>query len=127
MIQTATIDTVMRTLSDPTRREILKANPEAKITVLARDLADNNVANSCRDADFRPGIRVTCHMIQLSISEAVCLIMVKATSPGAQPERRGGAGPVRDLLGGKASPAAFLVALGIKRCQESFSHPHKGS
>jgi hypothetical protein len=27
--------------------------------------------------------------------------------PGAQTERRGGAGPVRGLLGGKASPAAF--------------------
>src|SRR5437660_629798 len=28
--------------------------------------------------------------------------------PGAQTERRGGAGPVRGLLGGKASPAALL-------------------
>src|SRR5262249_2800350 len=30
--------------------------------------------------------------------------------PGAQTERRGGAGPVRGLLGGKASPAAFQKA-----------------
>ena len=36
--------------------------------------------------------------------------MMMATSPGAQTERRGGAGPVRGLLGGKASPAAFFAA-----------------
>jgi hypothetical protein len=29
---------------------------------------------------------------------------------GAQTERRGGAGPVRGLLGGKASPAAFFFS-----------------
>jgi hypothetical protein len=40
--------------------------------------------------------------------KAVCVKMVKVTSPGAQTERRGGAGPVRGLLGGKASPAALL-------------------
>jgi len=28
-----------------------------------------------------------------------------APSPGAQTERRGDAGPVQDLLGGKAAPA----------------------
>ena len=33
------------------------------------------------------------------------------TSFPAQTERRGGAGPVRGLLGGKASPAALLVSL----------------
>jgi len=31
----------------------------------------------------------------------------KAIYPGAQTERRGLAGPVRDLLGGETSPAAF--------------------
>jgi hypothetical protein len=31
-----------------------------------------------------------------------------ATVAGAQTERRGGAGPVRGLLGGKTSPAALL-------------------
>ena len=34
-----------------------------------------------------------------------------ATSPGAQTERRGGAGPVRGLLGGKTSPAALFFLL----------------
>jgi hypothetical protein len=29
--------------------------------------------------------------------------------PGVQTERRGLAGPVRDLLGGETSPAAFFV------------------
>jgi len=29
--------------------------------------------------------------------------------PGAQTERRGLAGPVKDLLGGETSPAAFFV------------------
>src|SRR6266542_4309487 len=33
-------------------------------------------------------------------------------APGAQTERRGGAGPVRGLLGGKASPAALLGVRG---------------
>jgi hypothetical protein len=40
-------------------------------------------------------------MIQTSLSEAVCLRIVTATFPGAQTERRGGAGPVRGLLGSK--------------------------
>ena len=40
-------------------------------------------------------------MIYVSFVKAVCDIMVTATSPGAQTERRGGAGPVRGLLGGK--------------------------
>jgi hypothetical protein len=31
-----------------------------------------------------------------------------ATTTGAQTERRGGAGPGRDLLGGETSPAAFF-------------------
>src|SRR5262249_52893747 len=34
------------------------------------------------------------------------------TSPGAQTERRGGAGPVGGLLGGKAPPAAFFQRSG---------------
>src|SRR5215510_8114297 len=33
---------------------------------------------------------------------------MERSSPGAQTERRGDAGPVRDLLGGKAAPAAIL-------------------
>jgi hypothetical protein len=36
--------------------------------------------------------------------------MATATYPGAQTERRGGAGPVRGLLGGKTSPAAFFAS-----------------
>jgi hypothetical protein len=40
-------------------------------------------------------------MITRSNSEAVCPIMATATYPGAQTERRGGAGPVGGLLGGK--------------------------
>jgi hypothetical protein len=42
--------------------------------------------------------------------------MVTATWPSAQTERRGGAGPVRGLFGGKASPAALFVL--------SLSHRH---
>jgi hypothetical protein len=34
---------------------------------------------------------------------------MKQSSPGAQTERRGDAGPVSGLLGGKASPADFVV------------------
>jgi len=37
--------------------------------------------------------------------------MATATSPGAQTQRRGGAGPVRGLLGGKTSPAALVFLL----------------
>ena len=40
-------------------------------------------------------------MTQPSLSEAVCLGMIAATYPGAQTERRGGAGPVGGLLGAK--------------------------
>src|SRR5262245_26040186 len=43
-----------------------------------------------------------------SFSQAVCSKMERSP-PGAQTERRGGAGPVRGLLGGKASPAALFV------------------
>jgi hypothetical protein len=35
--------------------------------------------------------------------------MAKATYPGAQTERRGGAGPVRGLLGGKDLTGRFFV------------------
>ena len=48
-------------------------------------------------------------MIYVSFVKAVCDIMVTATYPGAQTERRGGAEAVRGLLGGKASPAALFV------------------
>jgi hypothetical protein len=47
-------------------------------------------------------------MIRVSFSEAVCFRM-GAAYPGAQTERRGGAGPVRGLLGDKASPAALVL------------------
>src|SRR5438270_12918710 len=33
----------------------------------------------------------------------------KAIAPGAQTEHRGGAGPVRDLLGGGHAPAAWIL------------------
>jgi hypothetical protein len=36
---------------------------------------------------------------------------MKWSSPGAQTERWGDAGPVRDLLGGKAAPADFTFLL----------------
>jgi hypothetical protein len=42
-----------------------------------------------------------------SLLMPVCDTM-KRPSPGAQTERRSLAGPVRDLLGGKTSPADFL-------------------
>jgi hypothetical protein len=48
-------------------------------------------------------------MMGTSFWEVVCHTMVWS-SPGAQTERRGDAGPVRDLLGGKAAPAALIVA-----------------
>jgi len=32
---------------------------------------------------------------------------------GAQTVRRGGAGPVRDSLGGKTSPAALFLVVGL--------------
>jgi hypothetical protein len=38
---------------------------------------------------------------------------------GAQTERRGDAGPVRGLLGGKASPAALFSLLGVLACLAS--------
>ena len=44
----------------------------------------------------------------LSYMESVCDRM-RASSPGAQTERRGDAGPVRDLLGGEAALAVFLL------------------
>jgi hypothetical protein len=40
--------------------------------------------------------------------EPICYVN-KDIGSGAQTKRRGGAGPVRRLLGGKASPAAFVV------------------
>src|SRR6516225_3777006 len=39
----------------------------------------------------------------------VCSMVTTATFPGAQTERRSGAGPVRGLLGGKTPPAALLT------------------
>src|SRR5262249_51703673 len=61
--------------------------------------------------NFRKSSIESYHMITVSFLKAVCDIMVTATYPGAQTERRGGAGPVRDLLGGKASSADFLPIL----------------
>jgi hypothetical protein len=46
------------------------------------------------------------HGTFLLYKEAVCDTMT-GTRLGAQTERRADAGPVRGLLGGKASPAAF--------------------
>src|SRR5262249_16613712 len=43
------------------------------------------------------------------LSESGLRFNGNGTLPGAQTERRGGAGPVRGLLGGKASPAALVV------------------
>src|SRR5262249_39813799 len=63
-----------------------------------------------REANFRQRSKEVNHMIQPSLSKAVCLRMVPAYLPGAQTERRGGAGPVGGLLGGKPSPAALLAA-----------------
>jgi len=40
--------------------------------------------------------------------------MATAAHPGAQTERRGGAGPVRGLLGGKTSPAAMFQESGLR-------------
>jgi hypothetical protein len=42
-----------------------------------------------------------------SLKKAACPRIVAATFAGAQTERRGDAGPVRSLLGGKAAPADF--------------------
>jgi hypothetical protein len=60
----------------------------------------------------------------ISFLKTVCGIMATATHPGAQTERRGGAGPVRGLLGGKDLTGRFssstarafgsLVAAAIK-------------
>jgi hypothetical protein len=46
-------------------------------------------------------------MMRVSIKESVCDRIKKAITHGAQTERRDDAGPVRDLLGGKAAPASF--------------------
>src|SRR5262245_22987932 len=47
-------------------------------------------------------------------------VQCKDVASSAQTERRGGAGPVRGLLGGKASPAAFvLVADTLPCCRRS--------
>src|SRR6516225_4825142 len=35
--------------------------------------------------------------------------LITQSTPGAQTERRGDAGPVRDLLGGKAAPGEFVL------------------
>jgi hypothetical protein len=46
-----------------------------------------------------------------SLKQAACGIMEAATCPGAQTERRGGAGPVGACLAVRASPAAFRSSL----------------
>jgi hypothetical protein len=63
-------------------------------------------------------------MVKLSISKAVCLIMVAATFSGAQTERRGGAGPVRGLLGGKDLTGRFYLASSVTPSFTKGSKPH---
>jgi hypothetical protein len=46
-------------------------------------------------------------MVGVACGESICYT-IKDIHPGAQTKRRGGARPVRKLLGGMASPAAFL-------------------
>jgi hypothetical protein len=45
--------------------------------------------------------------------------MVAATFPGAQTERRGGAGPVRGLLGGKGPSGRFVAQSRIRHFSKS--------
>jgi hypothetical protein len=47
--------------------------------------------------------------MMLLLSRAGLRYNDRASAAGAQTERRGEAGPVRDLLGGLTSPAALLV------------------
>jgi hypothetical protein len=47
-------------------------------------------------------------MVEASFGAVACVRMKRSSAPGAQTERRGDAGPVRDLLGGETSPAAFV-------------------
>ncbi len=57
-------------------------------------------------------------------------IQWRDTDPGAQTERRGGAGPVRGLLGGKTSPAAvFVSSFGERGMSDPwfFLMPHRSS
>src|SRR5262249_52288192 len=61
----------------------------------------------------RTGFGKDCH--HMIASPSVCGRMT-ATCPGAQTERRGGAGPARGLLGGKkTAPAALCFGLGGHR------------
>jgi hypothetical protein len=46
---------------------------------------------------------------------AICDIVEKNSGPGAQTERSGAVGPVRGLLGGTTSPAAFFHPLALLR------------
>jgi hypothetical protein len=55
---------------------------------------------------FRDSSKERNHMV-VSFADAVCVRMTTA-HPGAQTERRGGAGPVGGLLGGK-DPTGHLV------------------
>ena len=50
-------------------------------------------------------------MVNISRAKAVRLSMTMATHPGAQTERRGGAGPVRGLLGGKDLTGRFCSSV----------------
>src|SRR5262245_18593409 len=59
------------------------------------------------ESDFRDRSKEIGHMVQPSLSEAVCLIMDAATDPGAQTGRRGGARPAGGLLGGKDPTGRF--------------------
>jgi len=52
--------------------------------------------------------------------------MAAATDPGAQTERRGGAGPVRGLLGGKDLTGRFSRRV-ISRNRSAIFRPRGGS
>jgi hypothetical protein len=49
-------------------------------------------------------------MVEPSFEAAACGRMTRSSAPGAQTERRGDAGPVRVLLGGGTSPAAWFFS-----------------
>src|SRR5262245_28606819 len=68
-----------------------------------------------RGARFALGFRSQDeNPMMLLLSETGLRSHDKAIAPGAQAERRGGAGPVRGLLGGSTSPTAFDSSGGIR-------------
>jgi hypothetical protein len=54
-------------------------------------------------------------MVLPSFEVEACGRMTRSSTPGAQTERRGDAGPVRVLLGGTSSPAALLFPFSIRQ------------